>query len=276
MLIGQTVQHYKQIKCEQLIRFARLVGIESLELNPQGVSIDNLSHVTDAIGNLSTTFHLPIVGESGYDFSFAKEDDKIKKVISLLNDNKYNLNIKLCVAHPIEDHVNGNIRTFIDNLGQLDIPIVLENVQSYSNKEFLDFYYRIKDELPNIVIGWLFDVAHSYLRNGLRHMMDLLDLLPFNELKEIHLSDCLETEDSHYSFGSGILPIHQIISELKKRNYNGYIINEIDAHPSIWSVIDSYLEVAKHFKKSLYWRVMLGKVILKPFVDFKLRRFGIK
>ncbi|MHA1686462.1 MAG: TIM barrel protein [Candidatus Heimdallarchaeaceae archaeon] len=275
-LIGQTVQHYKEIKCEQLISFARLIGMESVEINPQGVSLDNVKAVIRALGNLPTTYHLPIVGESGYDFSFTNENEKIKGVITLLDRYAEDLNIQVGVFHPIEDHQKGDFQTLVDNLGQLNIPIILENVQSYSNEEFIDFYQKIKEELPDLVVGWLFDVAHSYLKNGLNDMMTLLDLLPFEELIEIHLSDCLETEDSHYSFGSGILPIKQIIAEIEKRNFNGYLINEIDAYPSIWSVIDSYLEVAKHFKKRVYWRVKARKTIVKPLVNFKLRRAGIK
>ncbi len=123
--------------------------------------------------------------------------------------------------------------------------------------------------------GWLFDVAHSYLRNGQENFMSILDTMPFTELEEIHLSDCTEGDDSHYSFGAGILPIDKILKEIKDRGFRKIIVNEIDAHPSIWSAIDSYKRVAKYFKKSLYFKVATRKAIVKPLIQRKLKKANI-
>lgn len=274
-LIGQTVQHYQSIKCEQLIRFAKFIGIESLEINPQGVALDNVETIIDAIGSLRTTFHLPIIGDSGYDFSFTSKKDKIENVIKLLNNYSAQLNIQVGVFHPIEDPESGDFQTLVENLSQLNIPLIIENVPSYSNEEFAQYYLRVKDELPDLVIGWLFDVAHSYLRNGLKGMFNLLDVLPFDELVEIHLSDCLEDEDAHYSFGSGILPMDLIFEEIKKRNFQRYLVNEIGPHPTIWSVVDSYMEVAKLFKRKLFVKMLFRKMMVKPMVNSKLKKAKI-
>ncbi len=99
--------------------------------------------------------------------------------------------------------------------------------------------------------------------------------MPFDELEEIHLSDCTENEDSHYSFGAGVLPAKQILREIKKRGFRKIIVNEIDAYPSVWSAIDSYIQVAKVFKKQLYFKVVARKLFVKPLVQKKLKKANI-
>jgi len=139
----------------------------------------------------------------------------------------------------------------------------------------MELYKKFKKELGSQLKGWLFDVAHSYLLNGPETYMDLLDKMPFDELEEIHLSDCTEGEDSHYAFGAGVLPADRILKEIKDRGFRKIIVNEIDAYPSIWSTVDSYIKVAKYFKKGLYIKVALRKLIMKPIIQSKLKKAGI-
>ena len=273
VLIGQTIQTHKGLECEHLIKFAKTLGIESCELNPQGVNFDNLDNVIEAVGDMITTFHLPVDEIDGYDFSFSDKQKEIDGVIKLVNENKDRLNILVAVFHPVEHQ--GEYETLVKNVSQLKIPVLVENVMSRTDEDFIDYYNRLKKDLGEQLKGWLFDVAHSYIQNGPETYLDLLDKMPFNELEEIHFSDCNEGEDSHYSFGSGVLPIKYILKNIKKRGYRKIIVNEIDAHPTIWDTINSYKLVAKYFKKSLYIKVALRKLIFKPIILRKLRKANI-
>jgi sugar phosphate isomerase/epimerase len=273
VLIGQTIQAHKGLECEHLIKFAKTLGIESCELNPQGVNFDNLNRVIEAVGDMITTFHLPVDEIDGYDFSFPDKQKEIDEVIKLVNENMDKLNIIIAVFHPVEHQ--GEYETLVKNVSRLKIPVVVENVMSRTDEDFLNYYNRLKKDLGEQLKGWLFDVAHSYIQNGSESYLDLLDKMPFNELEEIHFSDCNEGEDSHYSFGSGVLPINYILQNIKNRGYKKIIVNEIDAHPTIWDAIDSYKLVAKYFKKGLYIKVALRKLIFKPIIQRKLRKANI-
>ena len=99
--------------------------------------------------------------------------------------------------------------------------------------------------------------------------------IPFDELIEIHLSDCTEGEDSHYAFGAGIMPVKEILDEFKRRKFKGIIVNEIDPYPSVWDLIESYREVARNFKKSLYVKITLRRLIVKPLIQRKLKNANI-
>jgi len=273
VLIGQTIQAYKGLGCEHLVRFAKTMGIESCEINPQGVSLKNVDEIIDAIGDMKTTFHLPVEGIDGFDFAYPEKEKDIQEIIELLNNKGKDMNIILGVFHPVERH--GNHKTLVENLQQLDIKLVVENIQLYSDEQFIDVYQQFKDELGDQLIGWLFDVAHSYLRNGPKDYMKLLDKLPFDELEEIHLSDCTETDDSHYSFGAGVMPITSILNDIKGRGFNKIIVNEIDAYPSVWSALDSYKEVAKYFNKRLYSKIAIRIFLMKPIIQRKLKKANI-
>ncbi len=272
VLIGQIVQNYKGISVVDILRLAKLLSFESFEINPAGVTLENVDQIVPFIDKMKLTYHLPIVGVEGFDFSYEQKSIEIKKTQKLLNEYATDLNLLLAVAHPPQGE--GNLSTLIENLNQLELPVIVENIPHYSDQEFKDIYFTMKDQLGAKLKGWLFDLAHSYLRNGSEHYLDILDMLPFEELEEIHLSDCLEGQDSHYAFGAGILPVNDFLSLLKERGYNKIIVNEVDAYPSIWHLVDSYRLVAKYFKKSLYYKVTLKKFILKPIIMQKLKKIS--
>ena len=274
VLIGQTIQAYSGLECEHIIKFAKTLGFESGEINPQGVNLNNVNTIIDALDGMITTFHLPVDGIEGYDFSYPENQNDIDDVIKLINEYGDKLNIILGVFHPVE--VRGDFDTLVKNLKQLKIPLVVENVYHVSDEDFVKVYKKFKKELGTQLKGWLFDVAHSYLLNGPETYMNLLDKMPFEELEEIHLSDCSEGEDSHYAFGAGVLPADKILKEIKKRGFRKIIVNEIGAYPSIWSTVNSYRKVARYFKKGLFIKVALRKMIMKPIIQRKLSKAGVK
>lgn len=274
VLIGQTIQTYKGLECEYIIKFAKTLGIEAGEINPKGVNLSNVEVVINALGEMKTTFHLPVEGIEGFDFAYPEKQKEIDDIIKLINNYGKRLNLILGVFHPVETH--GDFETLVSNLKRLNIPLVIENIFLTSDEEFQNQYTQFKQELGSQLKGWLFDVAHSFLRNGPETYMNLLDKMPFTELEEIHLSDCTKNEDSHYAFGAGVLPIDKILKEIKNKGFKKIIVNEISAHPSIWSTIDSYKKVAKYFKKRLYTKVTFRKALMQPLIQRKLKKEGIK
>jgi len=274
VLIGQTIQAYEGLECEHIIKFAKTLGFESGEINPQGVNLNNVNTIIEALDGIVTTFHLPVAEIDGFDFSYPENQKEIDEVIKLINEYSDDLNIILGVFHPIE--IKGDFNTLVNNLKQLKIPIVVENIFHLADEEFIEVYGKFKEELGPKLKGWLFDVAHSYLINGPDTYMELLDKMPFDELEEIHLSDCSEGEDSHYAFGAGVLPVDKILREIKKRGFSKIIVNEIGAYPSIWSTVNSYRKVARYFKKGLFLKVALRKLIMKPIIQRKLKNAGVK
>lgn len=272
-LIGQSLQTYKGLSTPHLLRFAKTFGIQSCEINATGTNHENVAEIISEVGNMPLTFHLPVEGVEGFDLSHKEKEKEVQSVIKLINDNHVMLNIVLGVFHPPQKR--GDFQTLVENLNQLEIPVVVENVPDYSNLEFKALYLKFKDNLNNNLKGWLFDVAHSYLRNGKERYMDLLDILPFNELEEIHFSDCLEGEDSHYAFGSGVLPIDSILTDIRSRKYDKIIVNEINPYPTVWDLLDSYIKVAKYFNKRLYTKTRIKRFIFRPIVQKKLEKAGI-
>ncbi len=274
LLVGQTLQSYKGLSTAYLLRFAKAIGMELVELNLEGTNLNNVETIIPLVDKTHVTFHLPIVGLENFDLAEKGKEKEIKEVITLINKYGNDLNLILGVVHPPEGK-NGSVDYLIENIQQLNLPVVVENVMGYSDEQFIDIYSKMKDGLGKQLKGWLFDVAHSYIVNGKENYLKLLDKMPFSELEEIHLSDCLEGEDSHYAFGYGVLPIDDILQEIKRRSYNKILVNEIDAHPSIWAIIDSYQKVAKIFKKGLYYKVTLRKAIMKPIIQHKLKKAGL-
>ena len=273
VLIGQSIQSYEGLGCEHLVRFANLLGLEACELNPKGTSFKNIDKIINELGKMKTTYHLPVEGIEGYDFAYPDREEEIGDIIKLINKHSDDLQLILGVFHPVEE--KGNFETLVENLRQLNIELVVENIVNYSDEEFMNLYTKFKDELGDQLKGWLFDVAHSYLRNGPKDYMNLLDKMPYDELEEIHLSDCTKNEDSHYSFGAGIMPIEEILGEIRRRRFNKIIVNETYAYPSVWSTIDSYRKVARYFKKPLYLKVTTRKLVFKPILKGKLRKANI-
>lgn len=273
VIFGQTIQAFKKAPTSELLRFAKLLGVQCCELNVESVSYNNVGDILPLVQHLHVTFHLPVHEIEGYDFASPDETARIQEIINFLNDYGKALGIHFVVAHPPKRQ--GDLDALIRNLSRLDLPVVIENVVDYRMRAFKHLYSQLKERLGQQLHGWLYDVAHAYLQYGSPRFLKLLDVLPFNELQEIHLSDCTDTEDTHYPFGQGILPIHGILNELRQRNYKKLIVNEIHPYPTVWDLIDSYRTLAWYFNKKHYFNVTLRQILLKPFLQRKLDQVNL-
>jgi len=93
VLIGQTIQAYKGLECEHVIQFAKTLGIESGEINPQGVNLKNVDKIIETLDGMKTTFHLPVAELDGFDFAYPEKQAEIDDIIKLINDYGEKMNI---------------------------------------------------------------------------------------------------------------------------------------------------------------------------------------
>ncbi|MBC8181831.1 TIM barrel protein [candidate division KSB1 bacterium] len=271
--VGLTVDRFKGITPSALIKVVKKLGLEFVELT---ISVfDDLESCRDNIGNMKTGFHLPNLHDTGFDFSCKKMDEKIQQLIRLINDNYQALNVKYCLAHPPEDDSGADIEETIsyllENLKKLEPSIIIENIQSWDENRFQNFYDQAKLVLGDKLIGLCFDAPHHILSGG-----DPVDFINNSngEIRCIHLSDCEEGFDAHMPFGSGgCLPVDEILKTIKKVDYNGFINLELlpRSQEDILLIIKSYLKVVKTFDKKKYFASLFRLFLFKSKLEKTLK-----
>lgn len=101
-----------------------------------------------------------------------------------------------------------------------DVKILLETHDNLSTGEDVNKIFK-NNEFKNCGVLW--DVAHS-IRSGESIQMTLKYLKDY--IYHIHLKDWINLEkdkDYYVLLGAGILPLENLLSELKKINYKGYL-----------------------------------------------------
>ena len=270
MRVGLTLSHFDGKKPGELLALVRRFGVAFVEFNP--TVFDDLQAVVDNMDGMAAGFHLPLVSEHGYDFSCIDAKDKIDEVIARLNHHRHDLNLLYCVSHPPEaSGENGtaenSLEFLFENLQRLDVPVILENVESWSEADFdrlIDLSHRL---LKKQIIGLCFDPAHAYLRG--ENIFERFSAISSKVLC-IHLSDCARGEDAHLPLGQGELPIAKFLQHVLSHGFDGVInlevvpqsLNEINA------VVNSYLQVLRVFNKMKYFatraKLAIGRARLVP------------
>ncbi len=255
--IGITIDHFKGLSPSLLLSITSKFGVKFVELTES--IFDDLENVKKEVAKMETGFHLPNVHDFGYDFSSQERHDHIQKLISLINDNYRDLNIKYCLSHPPEEIEYPNptdeqIEYLFSNLDKLKVPIVLENTQYMSVDHFEKFYQRAKEALGDKIIGKCFDASHYFLTgNDPVQFLNQMD----GDIFLFHLSDCKNNLDAHLPFGlGGDLPIDDILEQIKKQKFDGFINLELMPRKlsDIRPLIESYLMVMKRFDYLGYLR----------------------
>jgi len=266
VLIGLTVSSFADQKAGALLKLAKKFGVSFAEFN-RGIW-DDLPAVLENIDGTTSGYHLPFIGEDGFDFSCHDAAGKIDSTIELLNKNHRKLNLRYCLSHPPEpEHAKAPVRSsvefMIENLSRLEIPILLENVEGWSERDFDKFYSMARARLGNKLWGMCFDPAHAFLRAD-----DLF--LRFHEIagevRCIHLSDCTDSHDAHLPFGcGGVLPIEAILQSIRDHRWGGIINLEIIPHSleQIQPVVKSYLQVLRTFDKFKYLKSIARLALLR-------------
>ncbi|MDZ7343408.1 MAG: sugar phosphate isomerase/epimerase, partial [candidate division KSB1 bacterium] len=237
-----------------------------VEFNPAIANdVHDVLRYTD---NIPAGFHLPLISEHGFDFSCLDAKDRIDDTIDFINRYRHQLNLLYCVAHPPESsHENNStedsLEFLIENLQRLEVPVLLENVESWAERDFDKLAELIRRQLKKKFIGYCFDPAHAYLRGE-----DIFSR--FGRIAQIvrciHLSDCLPGNDAHLPLGQGELPIARFLKHVAKHHYDGVINLEIvpKSLAEAKTVLKSYLQVLRMFKKLKYLKTM-AKLLAKGF-----------
>jgi len=251
MQVGLTISGFDGKKPGEILQLVRSFGVGFVELNPFVMSdVENILPHTD---DIATGFHLPLLGEHGFDFSTFEAKDKIDDTIDFINRHRHQLNLVYCVAHPPEaacqnDSVEEALEFLMDNLLRLEAPVLLENIEIYSEREFDKLAEIMRGRLKKKLLGYCFDPAHAFLR-GEDIFQRFSGIAP--QVRCIHLSDCLQGKDAHLPFGQGELPVSRFLHHVAKHNYDGVINLEIvpKSLAEARAVVKSYLAVLRVFKK---------------------------
>jgi sugar phosphate isomerase/epimerase len=266
MQVGLSVSEFDGKKPGDILALMRSFGVGFVEFNH---SILNDPHgVLQHSNEIATGFHLPLVGEQGFDFSSLEAKERIDDTIDFINRYRNRLNLLYCVAHPPEsNHDNNSSETvlefLIENLQRLEVPILLENVESWSEREFDKLGEIVKQQLKRKFLGYCFDPAHAYLR-GEDIFKRFSQIAP--QVRCIHLSDCLNGNDAHLPLGQGELPVARFLLHVAKHHYDGIINLEIvpKSLAEASEVVKSYLQVLRVFKKLKYVKTA-AKLLLRGF-----------
>jgi sugar phosphate isomerase/epimerase len=251
MQVGLTVSGFDGKKPSEILALMRRFGVSFVELNPTIVNdVEGILPFTDV---MATGFHLPLVGEHGFDFSTLDAKERIDDTIDFINRYRNQLNLLYCVAHPPEAHngedsIEAALEFLIDNLQRLEAPILLENIETWPEREFDKLAEIIRAQLQRKLLGYCFDPAHAYLR-GEDIFQRFTAIAP--KVRCIHLSDCLQGKDAHLPLGHGELPVSRFLRHVAKHRYDGIINLEIvpQSLADAQTVVKSYLSVLRVFKK---------------------------
>jgi sugar phosphate isomerase/epimerase len=241
MNVGFTADQYRNLSIYTILRILRWTGIRFSEVTTNIFQYP--SRALKITRGMTLGLHLPNMGNCGFDFS---SEDKREKVEHALNDIKRHgkaFDFKYVVCHPPEGSPDSSSLTYyLKNLEQVDTPLVLENIRSWSTERFIELYQRLKKALGGKIAGLCLDIPHAYLADE--------DWTTFyrkheSEIKVIHLSDCKDDEDLHLPFGmGGELSLQQILESLRLFEFDGILNFEINppspAH--LEAVFSSYLK----------------------------------
>lgn len=266
MQVGITVSGFDGKKPGEIMGLARRFGVGFVEFNP---SISNDIHgVLQHTEEIPTGFHLPLTSEHGFDFSCLEAKDRIDDTIDFINRYRHQLNLLYCVAHPPETNEQNNavedsLEFLIENLVRLNVPILLENVESWAEHEFDKLAEIVRQQLKKNFLGYCFDPAHAYLR-GEDIFKRFSEIAP--QVRCIHLSDCLHGKDAHLPLGQGELPVAKFLRHVARHHYDGIINLEIlpKSLAEATAVIKSYLQVLRVFKKMKY-AATITKLLVRGF-----------
>ena len=255
VLVGLTIERYKEIEPAVILGLVRLLGLEFVEITK--TVFEDVDRIAAKLDGMRCGFHLPIVCEDGWDLSTPAAQDEIDNLIDLINTNRQRLHISHVICHPPEDdgHPSTDPRreeVLLDNLSRLEVPVFLENVPHLTESDYLALYSRARERLGEQLLGMCYDGPHYFLTGA-----DPVAALErhLDEIGCVHLSDCTRDRDAHLPFGrAGALPIDAILQTLKRHDYRGIINLEIrpENFQDVLPTIESYLSVLKLFRPGKY------------------------
>ncbi|NQT24429.1 TIM barrel protein [candidate division KSB1 bacterium] len=222
--VGMTVDPYKGIPLPVLFRFVRWAGVRHAEVTPK--FLFSHSFILRSIRGMSLGFHLPNAGLDGYDFSSNSYQSEIKDVITRVSNLSKHVQFKYAVCHPPESpKKDRSLSLYFQSLRELNLPLVLENIQSCAGHDFIRFHAQCQQELNDQLLGVCLDVSHARLSGD--NWQNLFQLFK-SQIQVIHLSDIQGREDKHAPFrDDSTLSLHSILDYLLEQKYKGVLNFEI-------------------------------------------------
>lgn len=266
MQIGLTLSEFNGKKPSELLGLVRQFGVGFVEFNP--TVFRDLPNVIPYMTDVASGFHLPLVAEHGYDFTQFEAKEKIDDAIYLINQHRLDLNLLYCVAHPPEpkpeeESLEDALEFLLENLTRLEVPVILENVETWAPNEFDGLVKIFRSALKKQHLGLCFDPAHAFLRgeNIFERYSEIAEYV-----RCIHLSDCAKGHDAHLPLGRGEMPIRAFLRHVAKSGYDGIINLEVmpSSLQEIKAVVSSYLQVLRVFKKTKYVSTATKLIFRKP------------
>ncbi|MHA1213651.1 MAG: sugar phosphate isomerase/epimerase family protein [Candidatus Heimdallarchaeota archaeon] len=240
MKIGITIEPFEGISADTLLSFGKAIALDHVEINVN--IVPDIEGFVKGIDKLTTTFHLPIVEVEGYDPGFTTTKDKktMADIVTFINKYHADLNMLFTLAHP-PDTKKSDFNTMMENLEQIDTPIVLENIPWQKDEEFMEFYFKAKDRLGKHLAGHAIDGAHRFL-TYFENWLDIPKELE-KEIVYVHLQDTVKEYDAHLPLGHGVMPYKDILKYLRRLGYKGVINQEIKPKGlDLESIMDSCLD----------------------------------
>ena len=274
MIVGLTSDNYKRISILSVLRIFKWIGVDFSEVT---VNVFNDPvKLSNVVCGMSLGLHLPNLGNFGYDFSSFHSAEIIESVLEKISVHRNRFNFQYAVFHPPEAcNTDDGFQYYIHNLKRVHLPLILENIPSYSLERFRKLYRHIKNELGNRIVGICLDIPHAIIAGD--KWRDYYRYFTI-DVKAIHLSDCTDKKDLHLPFPyGGELSLNDILHFLKQENYNGIVNLEI-IPPSIRqvnTVLETYLlatEILEHdgcekMKKRMHLVDFIGR-LLGSFLDY--------
>ena len=265
--VGVTIAAYKSLSPATLISRLRLMGVNFFELNIS--TLKDIKSIQHVIKRSHTAVHLPIMSENGWDFSCPAFEQDIREIIKIINKFRCKLNIQHCIAHPPEPYLlEKNLESLEDyyfcTLGQLNMPIYLENVPGINESEFDRFFEKMKNKLGTQFAGMCYDGPHFLIAGDdpVKQFKQYRD-----RIGTVHISDCYPNEDVHIPFNrGGVLPYKDLLKIIKKTRFKGYITLEIQpvSLDDIPAYFQSYLTTLYSLHYHKYIGSMLRYQLLRP------------
>lgn len=274
-LVGFTVDYYKTLSHPIIIDALKLIGVKFVEMNRSVFS--EIDQLDSRLNKVTTAFHLPLLHDDGWDFSYPDHQKEIDETIQFINEHRKRLHIHHAIAHPPEKTEHSSSESSLDylfqNLGRLQVPVFLENVPDYTPVEFEEIFTIGKQKMREKLQGMCWDASHFHIK-GYDPVKQYQNFRRY--IGAIHLSDCYPDEDVHLPFDSGgSLPIDEILATLFSSQFRGYITLEIkpQSMQQIDAYIASYLKILRslHYKKYVATKFRL--LLLKPLIN---RFLGVK
>ena len=238
MKLGASTLAGLEYGLEDTLEFIEGLGLEYAELVHQ-FPFENINAEMLESFNLKYSIHSPFM-----DVNIAALQDKsrsnsikqIKDSIDLANK----IDAETVVVHPglapylankyfldkVYEFSNESIKELGEYGKDLGVSTAIENMPTFEGMIYQNLE-KLHDTLISYDMAMTLDIGHA------NHAGYSPDAMYFSSIKHIHAHDNFGDDDAHLALGEGSIDFKGIINDLKKNNYDGIYIIEVNDFDSI-------------------------------------------